>query len=78
MAQWVRVLAACSSRGHGFDSQQPHGSLPLSLLEFEGIQYPSGTYVLHRHTCRQNTYTPLYRDSKMARKIKYLLLIMAI
>jgi hypothetical protein len=40
----------CSSRGPGFDSQQPHGSSHLSVTPVAGNLTPS-----QRQKCRQNT-----------------------
>ena len=31
MAQWLRALATCSSRGPEFNSQQPHGASQTSV-----------------------------------------------
>jgi hypothetical protein len=37
----------CSSRGHRFNSQYPHGTLQLSAT-------PEGPTPSYRHTCRSN------------------------
>jgi hypothetical protein len=40
----------CSSRGLGFNSQHPHGSLQLFVTPV-----PGDLTLSHRQTCRQNT-----------------------
>jgi hypothetical protein len=37
MAQWLRALAACSSRGPEFNSQQPHGGSQPSVMGSDAL-----------------------------------------
>ena len=37
MVQRLRALAACSSRGPEFNSQQPHGSTQTSIIGYDAI-----------------------------------------
>lgn len=48
MSQWLRALG-CSTRGHRFNSQHPHGILQLSVASGPEDLPPS-----HRRTCWQN------------------------
>jgi hypothetical protein len=49
MAQWLRVLAGCSSRGAEFNSQQPHdGSQPsvMDLVPSSGVSEDSNSVLV--------------------------------
>lgn len=54
----------CSSKGSGFNSLHPHGGSQLSVVQVTRDSMPSSvlsghyTHVLHRYTCKQNTYIP--------------------
>jgi hypothetical protein len=37
MAQWLRALTACSSRGSEFNSQQPHGGSQPSVMGSDAL-----------------------------------------
>jgi hypothetical protein len=52
------MSTCCSSRGSGFNSQHPHGSSQLVITpDLRELTPSSGLLKVHRHTCRQNTYT---------------------
>ena len=41
MAQWLRD---CSSRGHEFNSQQPHGGLQPSIMRSDALFWHVGVH----------------------------------
>lgn len=53
----------CSCRGPGFNYQHPHGAAQLSEIPVPWDPMSSSSlnghcmHMVHRHTCRQNTYT---------------------
>ena len=48
MAQQVRALTDCSSRGSRFKFQQPHGSSQLSVTSFPGDLMSSFNFQKHQ------------------------------
>lgn len=45
MAQWLRSLTVCSSRGPSFSSQSPHdGPKPYAILDPEDTTHSTGIF----------------------------------
>lgn len=49
MTEWLKALAACSSKGLGFDFQFPHSSSQLSITS---VTVPSSDL----HGCQEHTW----------------------